>query len=142
MKLSEVAGRLGCALRGNGEIEIRGLATLERARPGELRFLTNPRYNKAARESQASALIVGEEFPPLDVTLLMHPNPYLIFAKAIELFHQPPRPVVRIHPTACIDDTARIGKGVSVGAYAVIGAHAVIENGVDIREHCVIHPRA
>jgi UDP-3-O-[3-hydroxymyristoyl] glucosamine N-acyltransferase len=142
MKLSEVAGRLGCALRGDGDVEIHGIATLERARSGELSFLTNPKYNKAAHESHASALIVGEEYPPLDVPLLVHPNPYLIFAKAIELFHQPVRPAVRIHPTACIDDTAQIGRGVSVGAYAVIGAQAIIEDGVDIREHCLISPRA
>ena len=87
MQLSEVAEKLGCTLRGAGEIEIRGIATLERARPGELSFLTNPRYNKAAQDSQASALIVGQDHPPLQVPLLVHQNPYLTFAKAIELFH-------------------------------------------------------
>src|SRR5207253_786737 len=122
MELSEVAKKLGCALCGNGEVEIRGLATLERARQGELSFLTNPKYNKAARESQASALIVGQDFPPLDVPLLVHQNPYLTFAKAIELFYQPTRPAAQIHPTAWIDDTAQIGKGVSIGPYAVIGS--------------------
>lgn len=142
MKLSEVAKRLDCALSGDGEIEIRGIATLERARPGELSFLTNPKYNKAARESQASALIVGQDFPPLEVPLLVHPNPYLTFAKAIEVFYPPTRSTAQIHPTAWIDDTARIGKEVSIGAYAVIGSQVVIEEGVDIREHCVIHARA
>ena len=142
MRLSEVARKLGCALRGDGEAEIRGIATLERARPGELSFLTNPKYNKAARESQASALIVGQDFPPLDVPLLVHPNPYLIFAKAIELFHQQPRTAAQIHPTAWIDETAQIGKEVSIGAYAVIGSQVVIEEGVEIRAHCVIHSRA
>ncbi|MFL6216716.1 MAG: UDP-3-O-(3-hydroxymyristoyl)glucosamine N-acyltransferase [Blastocatellia bacterium] len=142
MELSEVAKKLGCALRGNGEVEIRGLATLERARQGELSFLTNPKYNKAARESQASALIVGQDFPPLDVPLLVHQNPYLTFAKAIELFYQPPRPAAQIHPTAWIDDTAQIGKGVSIGPYAVIGSQVVIEESVEIRAHCVIHSRA
>lgn len=142
MKLREAAGRLGCALRGDGELEIHGIATLERARPGELSFLTNPKYNKAARDSQASALITGEEFPALDVPLLIHQNPYLIFAKAIELFYPPPRPAIRIHPTASIDDTAQLGRGVSVGAYVVIGAQAIIADEADIREHCVISPRA
>jgi UDP-3-O-[3-hydroxymyristoyl] glucosamine N-acyltransferase len=72
----------------------------------------------------------------------VHPNPYLIFAKAIELLHQPTRTAARIHPTAWIDETAQIGKEVSIGAYAVIGSQVVIEEGVEIRAHCVIHSRA
>jgi UDP-3-O-[3-hydroxymyristoyl] glucosamine N-acyltransferase len=142
MELSVMAEKLGCTLRGTGGVQINGLATLERAQTGELSFLTNPKYYKAARESQASALIVGPDCPPLDVPLLVHPNPYLIFAKAIELFYQSPRALANIHPTAWIADTAQIGKDVSIGAYACIGSDAVIEDGVEIREHCVIYPRA
>jgi UDP-3-O-[3-hydroxymyristoyl] glucosamine N-acyltransferase len=142
MRLSEVARKLDCALRGDGEVDVHGIATLERAQSGQLSFLTNPKYNKVARDSQASALIVGQDFPPLDMPLLIHPNPYLTFAKAIELFHPPTRLVPQIHPTAWIDDTAQIGKEVSIGAYAVVGRQVVIEEGVEIREHCVIHPRA
>jgi UDP-3-O-[3-hydroxymyristoyl] glucosamine N-acyltransferase len=142
MELGEVAEKLGCALRGAGGVRIKGLATLERAQAGDLSFLTNPRYYKAARESRASALIVGPDSPPLDVPLIIHQNPYLIFAKAIELFYSTPRPPARIHPTAWVADTARIGKEVAVGAYTVIGEDVVIEDGVEIREHCVIYPRA
>jgi UDP-3-O-[3-hydroxymyristoyl] glucosamine N-acyltransferase len=142
MQLSEVAEKLGCTLRGEGSVQINGLATLERAQSGDLSFLTNPKYYKAARESQASALIAGPDSPPFDIPLLIHQNPYLIFAKAIEFFHPTPPPPARIHPTAWIADSAQIGKEVSVGAYAVIGSDAIIEDGVEIREHCVIHARA
>src|SRR5437868_266488 len=142
MELSEVAEKLGCALRGEGGVQIKGLATIERARVGDLSFLTNPKYYKAARDSQASALIVGPDSPPLDVPTLVHQNPYLIFAKAIEFFHQTSRPPASVHPTAWIADTAQIGKGVTIGAYAVVGNDAVIADGVEIREHCVIYPRA
>ena len=142
MELSEVAEKLDCKLRGAGGVQINGLATLERAQSGDLSFLTNPKYYKAARRSQASDLIVGPDCPPLDVPLLVHHNPYLIFAKAIELFYRAPQSVATIHPTAWIADTAQIGKDVSIGAYAFIGSDAVIEEGVEIREHCVIYPRA
>ena len=142
MELSEVAEKLDCTLRGAGEVQINGLATLERAQSGDLSFLTNPKYYKAARESQASALIVGPHCPPLDTALLVHRNPYLIFAKAIELFYPAPPSLPTIHPTAWIDDTAQIGRGVSIGAYAVISGHVVIEEDVKVGEHCVIYPRA
>jgi UDP-3-O-[3-hydroxymyristoyl] glucosamine N-acyltransferase len=142
MELSEVAEKLACKLQGDGAVQINGLATLERAEPGDLSFLTNPKYYKAARESRASALIVGTDCPPLDLPLLIHSNPYLIFAKAIELFYPAPPTIANIHPTACIAETAQVGKDVSIGAYTIIGDHAFIEDGVEIKEHCVIYPRA
>ncbi len=142
MKLSEVAEKLNCTLQGAGDVQINGLATLERAQSGDLSFLTNPKYYKAARETCASALIVGLDCPPLDVPLLLHRNPYLIFAKAIEFFHPTPLSPPIIHPTVWIADTAQIGRDVSIGAYTVINSHAIIEDGVEIREHCVIYPRA
>src|SRR6201995_3487712 len=114
MNLSEVAEKLGCTIRGSADVEISGLATLERAQPGDLSFLTNPKYLKAARESQASALIAGPNCPPLHLPLLIHHNPYLIFAKAVELFYDKPRLAAQIHPTACIAETAKIGKDVSI----------------------------
>src|SRR5919205_4582432 len=107
MQLSEVAEKLGCTLRGAGSVPIKGLATLERAQSGDLSFLTNPKYYKAARESLASALIVGPDCPPLDVPLLIHRNPYPTFAKAIKLFYQTPPARAHIHPTAWVADTAR-----------------------------------
>src|SRR5919205_1947966 len=142
MELSEVAEKLNCTLRGADGVQIKGLATLENAQPGDLSFLTNLKYYKAARESQASALIVGPDCPPLDVPLLVHDNPYLIFAKAIEFFYGVKRSPATIHPTAWIADSAHIGKDVSIGAYTSIGADAVIDDEVEIKAYCVIYPRA
>ena len=142
MELSEVAEKLDCTLRGAGDVQIKGLATLERAQAGDLSFLTNPKYYKAARETHASALIVGPDCPPLDVPLLIHQNPYLTFAKAIKLFYQTPPARAHIHPTAWIADTAQIGKGVAIGAYTVIGEDAIIGDDVEIKEHCVVYPHA
>lgn len=142
MELSELAEKLNCTLRGAGGAQINGLATLERARPGDLSFLTNPKYFKAAEQSRASAIIAGPDCPPLPMPLLIHDNPYLIFAKAIEFFHPTRRPAASIHPTAWIADSAQIGKAVAIGAYTTVGNDAVIEDGVEIKEHCVIYPRA
>lgn len=142
MRLSEVARHLDCTVRGAAEIEISGLSTLERAEPGDLSFLTNPKYQKAARATRASALIVGPDYPATDLPLLVHHNPYLTFAKAVELFYGVAKSAPVIHPTAWIADDATVGRAVSIGAYSCIGAGAVIEDGVEIKEHCVIYPRA
>jgi len=46
-----------------------------------------------------------------------------------------------IHPTAIIDEAARIGAGVSVGAFSVIGGHVEIGAGTSIGHHCVVTGR-
>ena len=43
MKLREIAERLECRLEGDGEIDIRRVAGIEEAGPGDLTFFTNPK---------------------------------------------------------------------------------------------------
>src|SRR5262249_31025419 len=81
---------------------------------------------------------VGRHFPKCYLTLLRHDNPYLAFAKAVELFHAPVATPPRIHPTAVIAETAILGKNVSVGAYSYIGERARVEDWASIGVHCVI----
>jgi UDP-3-O-[3-hydroxymyristoyl] glucosamine N-acyltransferase len=97
MKLSEIAERLGCALEGHGETEIAGVAGIEYAKPGQLTFVSNPRYRRALATTRASAAILGKNvgaerdasLPYLAV--LRSADPQLDFARAIDLFHQAPR---------------------------------------------------
>lgn len=49
-------------------------------------------------------------------------------------------PASAIHPTACIDPSARLGEGVAVGPFAVIAADTVVGDGVQIGPHAVLHP--
>src|SRR6267142_6632471 len=44
MKLSEVAQKLACRLEGAPDTEIRGIAGIEHAEPGQITFLANRRY--------------------------------------------------------------------------------------------------
>ena len=59
MKLRELAARLGCAVRGDGEREIRGVAGLEQAGPDELSFLANPRYAEKLKATRAAAVVLA-----------------------------------------------------------------------------------
>src|SRR5438270_2722756 len=134
MKLAEIAAQLEVRLRGDGEVEIKGLQGIADAQPGELTFVSNPKYAAAARTTRASAIIVAEDFPELAKPTLRTPDPYFTFARAVELFYQPPRYAPGIHPTAVIDKSARIGRGAHIGAYVVI------EPEVEIGENCVLLP--
>src|SRR6202795_2070922 len=116
MKLSEINRILGTRLEnGAPETEIRGVAGIENAAPGQLTFIANPKYAAAARTTRASAVIVAEDFPALKTAMLRSKNPYLDFARALGLFYQPPQYAPGIHPTAVVHASAKIGAGAHVG---------------------------
>ncbi len=134
MLLKEIADKLELELRGRGEVPINGLSGLEEAGPEDLSFLSNPRYVTKLKGSRAGAIILSPDAPEVAVPSLVSDNPYLSFARAIELFYQPPEVIPGIHPTAWIAESAQIGEGCSIGAHASIG------EGVVIGDRAVIHP--
>jgi len=121
MKLSDLAGTLGCELLGDGSLEITGVAGMEHASASQLTFLANPKYAHKLKDTCAGAVLVAQHQEDLPIAQLLSKNPYLDFARALALFYQPPRPKAGIHPTASIASSARIGEGASIGAYAVVG---------------------
>jgi UDP-3-O-[3-hydroxymyristoyl] glucosamine N-acyltransferase len=135
MKLSDIAQRLGCTIdncSNPDQIEITAVTGIEEAGPSDITFVSNPRYAAAAKTTNAGAIIVSEEFTAGRAPLLRSKNPYLTFAKAIELFYQAPRYAPGVHPTAVIAPTAKIGANASIGPYVVI------EDGVTIGANCVL----
>ena len=138
MRLDDISSRLSCQLEGDGDIEIDGVATLEEARSGQISFLTNLKYYPEAKKTEASAIITGFDCPTLGVPLLRHANPYLAFAKAIEIFYLPPRQRTGIHPTAWVSESARLDGKVTIGAYTYIGDDSVIGESVKIGALCTI----
>jgi UDP-3-O-[3-hydroxymyristoyl] glucosamine N-acyltransferase len=148
--LRELAARLGCTLRGDGAIDVRRVAGIEEAGPGDLTFVANPKYAARLADTRATAVILS---PDLQTPLpsLVSTNPYLTFARAAALLHPPLRPAPGVHASAQVDPTAVLGAGVHVGALAVIGPRArvgartaihpqvVLYPDVDIGEDCVLH---
>src|SRR5712672_4855963 len=103
MKLSDIASALDARLEnGLPDTEIAGVAGIEQAGPGELTFVSNPKYAAAARSTKASAVIVAEDFPAIPAAMLRSKNPYLDFARALEMFYQSPCYVPGVHPTAVV----------------------------------------
>jgi UDP-3-O-[3-hydroxymyristoyl] glucosamine N-acyltransferase len=140
MKLGELAKRLGAECRGNAESEITGVAAIESAGPGEVTFVANPRYAGLARTTKAGGVLVAPDFPEIEAPTLRIDNPYLAWARTIEIFHPAPSYPPGIHPTAVIAPSAQVGEGASIGAYAVIGENCVIGRNATILPHVVIYP--
>ena len=140
MKLADLAHLLGAECHGKPDSEITGVAGIEEAGPGHVTFVANPKYAGLARKTKAGAVLVAPSFPEIEAPTLRIKNPYLAFARAIEIFYPAPSYPSGIHPTAAIDPTARIGEGASIGAYVVVGENCVIGDHATILPHVVIYP--
>lgn len=140
MKLSDIAVSLNARLENaSPETEIASVAGIEQAGPGQLTFVSNPKYNAAAKTTRASAVIVSEDFPAIHTGMLRSKNPYLAWAKAIELFYQPPTYAPGIHPTAVVSPKAKLGKNCHLGPYVVIDENVIIGDNAVLLAHVVIY---
>jgi len=140
MQSAELARVLEAELRGDPNLEITGVAGIEEAGPGQLTFVANPKYAHLAKTTRAAAVLVTPEFPDIAAATLRLGNPYLAFARAVEIFYRPPAAPPGIHPTAVVHPSAKIGANARIGAYVVVGENVVIGDDATILPHVVIYP--
>src|ERR1700676_1050941 len=153
MKLSEIAKQLECRLEGDGEVEIRRVAGIERAGPGDLTFLVHQKYASKFATTRASAIIVGLDVlsRAAPVALLRTDQPYVAFARAVALLMPAVPPARGVDRTSAIAPDVELGADVSIGPFVTIGAGAsigartviypnvVIGAGAHVGEDCVLH---
>ncbi|MDI9245108.1 UDP-3-O-(3-hydroxymyristoyl)glucosamine N-acyltransferase [Marinobacter sp. CHS3-4] len=141
-RLGDIAARLGAELRGDPDVEIAGLATLQAASPGKIAFLSNPSYARYLADTQATAVIlspsVADQFSG---NALVLDNPYLGYAKLSHLFDPAPIASPGIHPSSVIAPSASVADTASIGPQVVIEDDVVIGEGVVIGAGSIIGAR-
>ncbi len=132
--VAELAAKLGGTVEGDGGATVANLAGLREAQPGDLSFLSNPRYAGQMAATVATAVLVNNDWSgPCRATLIRVANADHAFADAARWLSPPPaEPPNGIHPTAVIAEGVELGPGVSVGP------HCVIESGVKIGADTVL----
>jgi UDP-3-O-[3-hydroxymyristoyl] glucosamine N-acyltransferase len=140
MKLSQIALKINCRMVANEDVEISRIAGIDEAGPGDLTFVSNRKYVSHIRTTKASAIILSQDLPPVEIPSLRTKDPYLAFAHALELFYVPLRPAAGIHATAVVEEDVVISPDASIGAYAVICRGCKIESGAIIYPHVVLYP--
>jgi UDP-3-O-[3-hydroxymyristoyl] glucosamine N-acyltransferase len=155
--LAEIAQRVGGRVVGDGRIVIRKVASIEEAGPGEITFLANPRYQPLLASCKASAVIVAPGVVPDSPAghtreYLEATDPYVAFAKILQLFNPSQSYAKQISPKASIDPAANMAAGVTVfphvfvGTGTCVGARTVLYPGVflgaqvQVGQDCVFHP--
>ena len=148
LSLADIQAKLGGQLVGDGSVQIEAIAPLAEATAGQISFLSQRKYAPLLATTQATALILPLEaaghFPRPH---LLTENPYLYFARVSQLLNPVTIPDPRIHPTAVISPTAKIGRnavihaGVGIGDEVTIGDDALIYPNVTIYHDCHIGDR-
>ncbi|HEX6162585.1 MAG TPA: UDP-3-O-(3-hydroxymyristoyl)glucosamine N-acyltransferase [Vicinamibacterales bacterium] len=155
MTLGELARRLDCPVEGDAAIEIRRVAKIEDAGPGDLTFLANPKYASKLASTRASAVIMNGEASSLrdavPCAVIRSQSPYLTFARAAQVLSPDKPPAAGVHslasiaadaridPSATVSAFAVIGSGASVGARTIVHPHVVIGDGTTIGDDCILH---
>lgn len=142
---------------GDPDVPIAGVASLERAGPGDLSLLASPRYLTAFRASRAAAVLTAPAFrdtPGGPQTRIVVPSPHHALAVVLPVIVPPPPPAWGIHPSAILgsgvrwEDRIAVGQGavlgcdVRLGANCIVGAHVTIGDRVNLGDDCRIHAHA
>ncbi|HXF74984.1 MAG TPA: UDP-3-O-(3-hydroxymyristoyl)glucosamine N-acyltransferase [Methylomirabilota bacterium] len=155
--LSELADHVGGKVIGDGSVVIHRVASIDEARAGDITFLSHPRYQCFLPTCGASAVIVApgaaaRSTAPRSLNFLESSDPYLAFAKVLQLFAPAPEFAGGVSPQATVDESAQIGERVTIFAHAFVGARArvgsgsvlypgvFIGEGAQVGADCMLHP--
>jgi len=146
MLLSKIAELVGGTVNG-GDIEISACASLESATAGDISFIESPKHCPLAKESNASAYIVGRGIT-VDSPSIETDIPIIAFSDVIGILHpessitkEPEYEIGKnsvIHPSAFIGDVCKIGNdcvihpNVTILVGTVIGDSVIIHSGTVI----------
>src|ERR1044071_3738808 len=141
MRHSELAKLTGARVEGvTDDFEITGAAGLDDAGEGHVTFLANPRYTPRVNTTRASAIYLSEEAQTeRQISVLRVKDPYLAYTRALRIFHPEAELEPFIHPSAVIDETARIAARVAIGACSVIGRNVFVGDDVWIHPNVTVY---
>ena len=153
MTLAGIAAAVKATLCGEGSIRITGAAPIESASSTDISFVVNPHYAKFIETTGAGALVLDMKTECTRLPVLRHANPYLVFAKVVDLLYAEPTLVEPgISPKAVVETGATIGEGCAIGPLCHVSAGAKIGDGaklvssvfvgrnVSIGDHCLLYP--
>ncbi|RCL36490.1 MAG: UDP-3-O-(3-hydroxymyristoyl)glucosamine N-acyltransferase [Puniceicoccaceae bacterium] len=146
-RILEILGK-ECQIVGAYDGSIGGIASLAEAEQGDLSFLGNPKYRSKVADSQASVILVPndyEETPKAGQLYLKLENPSFALALICRDIEGKllPKPSAGVHPSSVIEPDADVSPEASIGAFCYIGSGAkigasVLESHVTVGRDAVI----
>ncbi len=125
-------------VEGNESASVSRLSKIEEGENGSLSFLSNPKYIPYIYTTNASIVIVNNDFiaeQPVKATLIRVENAYQSFVQLLEIYNNIQRDKKGIEQPSFISPSATLGENCYVGAFAYIG------NNVKIGKNVKIYPQ-
>ena len=151
---SVIADLIGGSVDGDPQVQVSTVSPIENGSEGSLSFLANPKYNELIKTTQASVVIVKDDFvleTAVKPTLIRVSDPYSCFAILLQKYDEMNQPKPGIHTSSVISESAQVGENVSIAAGVVIeddvvvgdnsilGANVVLERKVKLGNGCKLH---
>jgi len=132
--LNEIAAFLDGSVSGDGESVIERVRGIDEAGPGDLTFVTNPKYRKKMETTGASAILVAPGTACAGKNLLTVGDPYVALGRLLALFHP------EDEETAGISECATVEAGADVSPEAVVYPGVHICSGARVEKRAVLYP--
>ncbi len=130
-----IAGLLGGSIVGDKNATVHTVSSIEGGKNGSLTYLSNPKYEQHIYSTEASIVLVGEDFEPkqeVAATLIKLPDVGAAVLKLLEMYNAIKPQKKGISKMASISEKATVAEDCYVGDFAVIEAGAVVEAGAKI----------
>lgn len=138
---AQIAELLEGSVEGNPEAEVDKLAKIEEGTQGSLSFLSNPKYTQYIYSTNASIVIVRNDFSKeeeLNTTLIRVKDPYKAFSVLLKYYNQIKMNKSGIEQPSFISETAEYGENLYLGAFTYLGENVKIGKDVKIYPNCYL----
>ena len=162
---------LNGTIEGDENAQVSTLSKIEDGKPGSLCFLSNPKYENFLYQTDASIVIVSQDFvptQPVKSTLVKVKDPYSAFTILLEKYNEVVNSSSKevgihnssyVHPSAkigenvyvgpfcCIEENVEIGDNTTiyaqtyVGANSIVGTNCILYPGVKLYKHTILGSR-
>ncbi len=143
--LGEIAEKVEGELNGDPELKISGVAPLNSAGETDITFLNNEKYIPQVAQSQAGAILISRDVPvTVGPATLKVDQPYVAFAKVLELYYSDQRdhggisPQAWVSPEAQVSESCHIYPGAYVGKNAEVGPNSILYPGVFVGDNAKV----
>jgi UDP-3-O-[3-hydroxymyristoyl] glucosamine N-acyltransferase len=149
----QIAEMLQGQVDGNPDVKVHNLSKIEEGKTGTLSFLANPQYTNYIYDTQASIVIVNQDFSPekaVAATLIRVADAYAAFSQLLEAYSNFQSQETGISEGSWVDSSAVIGEnvyiapgvqvcsGVQIGDNTKVYANTVIGINVKIGGNCLL----
>ena len=128
-------------VHGDANASITSVASLDRARPGQLSFCASSKYAPQLAGTEASVVLVTPDLADATTRAaarVIVDQPHDALVSLLPTLYRAPVRQAGVHPTAVVGRGVRVGAEPAIGPHVHIGDGAVIGDRVTLDANCVI----